>query len=898
MSETLMGDGSEEGRQPTIEESEGVYRAIFEQGALGVAQVVSKTGAFVRINRRYAEIVGYTLEELRQLTFQDITHPDDLPKDLEHIQRLLNGDIRDFSVEKRYYHKDGAIVWVNLTVSPMWADGEEPKYHIAVAEDITQRKQAEEALRDSEEKFRQIAEAIREVFWVGASDWEEVYYVSPAYEEIWGRSCQSLYDEPLSWMRAVHADDRELVKAAIAKAVRSKSGDSQFPPYRVVRPDGAVRWILARAYPVRDEGGRVIRVAGIAEDITEYRRAQQDHQTLFREMLNGFALHEIICDEQGSPVDYRFLAVNPAFERLTGLNADDLVGRTVLEVMPNTEKQWIDTYGRVALSGEPVRFEDYSQELEKHYLVTAFRPTPGQFACIFDDFTELKRAEKAIQEARDYAENLIHTANAMVIVLDSTGDIKVFNDTAEKITGYTREELRGKNWFEILVPRERYREVSGEFERLLAGGLPKEIENPILTKDGEERHIVWQNSELVHNGQVDGTVSFGIDITDRKRAEAALRTTEERYRLAQRLSGVGTWEWNVATDHVFWSDEVLAIWGLQSNDFGGTYDEVARRIHPDDLGRWQANVRACLEQGTEHNIDYRIVRPDGTVRWIAAYGDADRDEDGKVLRMIGVIMDVTERKLAQREREELIAKLEAQNAELERFTYTVSHDLKSPLITIKGYIGMLSEDLHALSAEAVKSDLARISKAADKMSVLLEDLLELSRIGRLANPPEDVPFQDLADDALELLSGQIQGKRIQVDIHRNLPVLHGDRTRLLEVLQNLVDNAVKYMGRQLHPRIEIGACRNHEETVCYVRDNGIGIEPRFHDKVFDLFDQLDPKVDGSGIGLALTKRIIEVHGGRIWVESEGDGRGSTFCFTIPAKAEIAESGNTPMQPRR
>lgn len=251
--------------------------------------------------------------------------------------------------------------------------------------------------------------------------------------------------------------------------------------------------------------------------------------------------------------------------------------------------------------------------------------------------------------------------------------------------------------------------------------------------------------------------------------------------------------------------------------------------------------------------------------------------------MTGVCTDIVDRKQAEKEREELIAQLEAQNTELERFTYTVSHDLKSPLITIKGYIGLLFEDLLEMDANAVKSDLLRISRAADKMGDLLDDLLELSRIGRLANPPENVSLEGLAGEAVELLQGRLQGKRVRVDVSSDLPVVYGDRTRLLEVLQNLIDNAVKYMGDEPEPRIEIGSRQDDDETVCFVRDNGMGIDERFHDKVFGLFDQLEPTTEGTGIGLALVKRIIEVHGGRIWIESEGAGCGSTFCFTIPGK---------------
>jgi signal transduction histidine kinase len=242
--------------------------------------------------------------------------------------------------------------------------------------------------------------------------------------------------------------------------------------------------------------------------------------------------------------------------------------------------------------------------------------------------------------------------------------------------------------------------------------------------------------------------------------------------------------------------------------------------------------------------------------------------------------EVAERERMEVEREKLIAQLEANNEELERFTYTVSHDLKSPLVTIKGFLGMLKQDLEQNRQDHVKKDFERIAEAADKMGTLLSELLELSRIGRVTNPLEEVDLVKLAHDALETLDGRIRERNVKVTVSPDLPIVYADRTRLREVLENLIDNAVKYMGDQAHPLIEINKRESGTETVICIKDNGIGIEPQFHTKIFGLFEKLSAESEGTGIGLALVKRIIEVHGGRIWVESEGLGKGSAFCFTI------------------
>jgi signal transduction histidine kinase len=226
------------------------------------------------------------------------------------------------------------------------------------------------------------------------------------------------------------------------------------------------------------------------------------------------------------------------------------------------------------------------------------------------------------------------------------------------------------------------------------------------------------------------------------------------------------------------------------------------------------------------------------------------------------------------------ADLAARNRELERFAYTVSHDLKSPLVTIRGFAGLAGTDLAAGDHDRVRHDLGRIVAASDKMQRLLHDLLELSRVGRVADPSEDVALGPLAREAVELVAGQLDQRGVEVVIAEDLPVVHGDRRRLLAVLQNLVENAAKFTAGTEGARIEIGQRREGDETVFYVRDNGCGIAPQSLERVFELFEKLERGGAGTGVGLALVRRIVEAHGGRAWAESDGPGRGATFCFTL------------------
>jgi len=271
---------------------------------------------------------------------------------------------------------------------------------------------------------------------------------------------------------------------------------------------------------------------------------------------------------------------------------------------------------------------------------------------------------------------------------------------------------------------------------------------------------------------------------------------------------------------------------------------------------------------------------DGNCHYVSVKKAPLTDESGKVSHVLTISRDITEHKREDEERERLLKEIETKNSELERFSYTVSHDLRSPLITIQGFARLLQEDLEQGRTEDLQSQLEYIETAAIKMDRLITDTLQLSRIGRVVNPPEDVPFGALVQDAQEQTQEQIKSGGVEVTVADDFPTVHVDRMRIVEVLVNLITNSTKYMGEQRHPKIDIGYRVDGKTPVFFVQDNGMGIDKGQHETVFELFHKVDSSSNGTGAGLAIVKRIIEVHEGRIWIESE-EGKGCTVCFTLP-----------------
>lgn len=615
------------------------------------------------------------------------------------------------------------------------------------------------------------------------------------------------------------------------------------------------------------------------------RQSEERYRMLFEEAPDGILIVDGIN---------RIVMANSIICEMTGYTPEELIGRSPLDFVapedlsdrPPVPFEEIKVPG--SMRRERILIHKNGSRL--NVVISSNYMPDGELQYIVQDVSERKRMEVALKASEEkFAKSFQASPDAITISSIETGKFIDVNDGFCRMSGYTRAEALGHSAEELNIWEDvdQRRKMIASLQR---DGKVRDFEAILKRKTGEPLNCLL-SLESVEVGGQRYMVVVTRDVTERKRMEQELRLSEERYRLVSSVISDYTFS-NVQNEN----GDIVLNWvaGAFEQISGYTIEEFNERggwvstIHPDDLDQ-DAHDMELLRHNQQVISELRTIHKDGTIRWVRSYAHPVWDEEkNQLVGIYGAVQDITDRKRIEHEREALIRDLEAKNQELEQFTYTVSHDLKAPIITIKGFLGFLGVDAQAGDKKRIEADIQRINEATDRMHELLTDLLELSRIGRMMNAPEIISFEALVNEVIEITNGLLRERRVEVIVKGGFQDVYGDRRRLLEVVQNLMDNAAKFMGDQSHPLIEIGQdgrVQNGYATF-FVRDNGIGIAPEFHERIFGLFNRLNPGIEGTGIGLALVKRIVEFHGGRVWIQSEA-GNGATFYFTLPTVPPVS-----------
>jgi PAS domain S-box-containing protein len=746
------------------------------------------------------------LDSLKQLA-TEARLEDFLPEDWEEIRRATG------EKGKKVFQRK---VEINNTVFNETIAFAEPFGVWRIyANDITKRKQAEEALRESQRQAAFLADLLEsssQPFGVGYPD-GRLGTCNAAYAHLLGYSKEEFMT--LDWSRDLTPP--EWLKIEQAKLAELNQTDQ---PVRYEKEywhkNGSRVPVEILANVRRDDRGQPIYYYAFITDISERQRAEAKlreseakFRNLFENMAEGVVLHEMISDPDGRAVDYRILAANPAFEKHTGLKVADIAGRQASQAFAAGEAPYLEIYAAVAQTGQPDAFETFFPPLQRYFHVSATSPKQGHFVTVFEDITARRNMEEALHRSNQQLDLLAGSAGQL---LASGAPQKVVDVICPKVMEFLDCDV----FFNFLLD-----ENAGRLHLNAYAGIPA----------AEARLIEWLDY---------GVAVCGCAAQDGCRivAEDIQTTLDTR-------------------------TDLVKSFGVQ-----------AYACHPLMI---QGRLLGTLSFGTRSRTKFTV------------------DELALMKAVADQVAIAIERKLAEEKLREhstqlsrVVADLEKKTAELERFIYMISHDLKSPLVTISTFLGYLGKDMKSGDTGRVAKDMQYMQRAADKMGQLLSELLEMSRIGRMVNPPVEVTFQELVEEALDVVAGPLAGRGMEVKVSEAEVALYGDRPRLVEIWQNLMENAVKFMGEQPSPRLEAGVEQQDGSLVFFVCDNGLGIDPRYHKKIFGMFEKLDTSSEGTGIGLALAKRIVELYQGKLWVESSGSGQGSCFRFTLPGAVKSEE----------
>jgi PAS domain S-box-containing protein len=972
--------------------------------------------------------------------------------------------------------------------------------------DITERQFAESALLESELKFRQFAENIREVFYMLPGDFSTHIYVSPAYEEIWGQSLEDLYQNPDAWMEAIHPDDRELVAQEMSSLVGKAHYDGEF---RIIRPDSQIRWIHSRNFPVKNEFGQITRIVGIAEDITERKIAQlqlQESETRLRILIENLPLSFWARDQDGKLV---------LQNRLNMLFYGNQIGTTPEgnNLPPGRLARWRRMLKR-ADQGEILRVE--SQELINGELKTLLRVTMAtptgtagiKYMGVALDITESKRAELALKAKTEELDRFFSVSLELLCIAHTDGYFLRLNCRWETVLGYHLEELENQPFLDLVHPEDRertldaleqlsrqeeitsfvnrYRCRDGSYRWLEWAAYPvgqliyaaarditdryeaelrlKESEArlrlfidslpfPVWARDAN-RELVLQNvadqelfgaivgtqiydsllpkdiseqwSEMMDQADLGQTVvheceewiqsesrtflritlsmseveqgiryiGSAIDISSRKQMEMALRRSEALLAQSQKMAHVGSFEWDITTLEIIWSEEIFYIFGLDPTTVIPSYIHFLERIYSDDLPSFISQLEDAIKEGNPFQKDYRITTPEGLIRYVEIRGECIFDSQGNAIRLLGTVHDITERKITEQslrilqqavdsslngilivdarlpdmpityvnpaverltgygasemygkncrffqnqdrdqeginELHQAIQKSEHCRAVIrnyrkdgtlfwndltispifndlgilthyvgiqndvtkqkllelhkDEFLAIVSHELRTPLTSIQGLLGLLSTGrLGELSEFGLKL-LTNAAEDTRRLNRLVEEILDLEslRIGGVKMKCQPIQVQAILDRLIPLMQPLVNDASIQIQLQVHVQTVWADPDRILQVLTNLVGNAIKFAA--LGGEIQVAVTEYNSGSLWMVRDFGKGIPADKLEHIFEPFRQVDSSStrtqSGTGLGLAICRQIIEAHGGQIWATSSM--RGTTFFFALP-----------------
>ncbi len=771
------------------------------------------------------------------------------------------------------------------------------KINQQLSAEIAERKRAEEALREKEHFLQRVITISPSVVYIMDLADLRITWVNAQVATVMGYSVAEVLELGPAFMpRAMHPDDLLRMPAHFEQLARSRDGELVEIEYRLRHPDGTWRWFGGRKTPFsRDAKGNVREIIGTSSDITERKRAEEA-------MARLAAIVESSQDAiVGKDLCGTITSWNQGAATLFGYSAEEIVGQSILRVIPPERRdEEADILARVARGeglrhSETVRRRKDGSLVEVSITVSPIKDAAGTIVGISKvarDITERKRVEESLWQNAALFLTLIAQAPIGTYVVDAQLRLTQVNAQAMPAFGSV-QPLIGRDFDEvvkILWGPELGGQVADVFRHTLETG-ERYISPPFteLRHDlGIKETYEWETQRVTLPDGQHGVVCYFHEVTERQRSIEALRASQERMRLAAEATGVGIWEWNVISNLIRWDTQMFRVYDVPPTEGGIVpYETWSNAVLPEDLPEQERVLQDTLRRQGQSTREFRITRAnDGQVRIIKAIETVRANLEGKTEWVVGSNLDVTERRQAAQRLSEAKEAAESANRSKDRFLAILSHELRTPLTPVLMTVAALEHD-PSLRTD-VRDDMTMIRRSIEIETKLIDDLLDVSRIasGKLELRIEPLDLNGAVQHVCSICRPQVLGQEVQLtlDLCNDAGFIHADPARFEQVLWNVLKNAVKFTPRK--GAIHITSQRLSPTRVeVRITDNGPGIPPEVLPRIFDAFEQGDPRVTkqfgGLGLGLAISKALIELHGGSICAESQGTGHGATFIIEVP-----------------
>jgi PAS domain S-box-containing protein len=826
--------------------------------------------------REFKRLWGRDIEVGTSMVEAMAQWPEDQRKARELWRRALTGE--SFCVTMEFGPSERERQVYDLRFNPVH-DAQGRQIGAAhILRKVTEQVRTQQALGESEKRIRGILESTTDGYLALDHEWRYTYFnergarmIGMRREELIGGYAWDLF--PAARGSKFYTEYHRAVETG------------QPVHFEEYYPEPLNMWLEVHGYPT-DEGLTVF-----FRDITERKQAEEAtrrSEEHLREVLDNLVALVGVMTPDGTLIEANRTALEMA-----GIRAEDVIGKPFAETYwwswsPEVQQQLREAIQKTA-RGQVSRYDVKvrmagGRLTDIDFMLAPVKDEQGRLKYMIPsalDITERKRAEEELARQRELLQTIIDNIPVYLVIWDGQLQQFQFNEAFRRDMGWTEEDAAERDFMAKVYPDPEYRLTVEEYMRSLTPGF-RDLKT--TAKDGRLVDISWANVSLPG----DRSIGIGVNIIERKKVEEALHHAVERHQLQVRLfDGVASttpdfvYVFDLQGRFLYANRRLLEVWGMELPDvIGKTTRELGYEQWHHDMHMREIAQVIETKRPIKGEVPFKAPRTGvfGVYEYIFTPVIGPEDE---VELIAGTTRDITERKRAEEEREQLINDLSRSNQELEQFAYIASHDLQTPLRAITGFLDLLSRRYKGKLDPQADEFISFAVEGAQRMHQLINDILAYSRVGTRGKPFEHLESREPLDRALGNLQTEIEEIGVEV-ISDWLPMVTGDRDQLAQLFQNLVGNAIKYRRTGEPPRIHIAAEERADAWEFRVHDNGIGIDPRYAERIFQIFQRLHTvgEYPGTGIGLAICKKIVERHGGRIWVESE-PGKGSTFFFTLP-----------------